>query len=74
MKKLRIVRRGFGTYISDRKGSLNDGQIQNPSKLFGIVPLSNFVPRGFGFVHRSIAISITKCQTLISRFATFASQ
>jgi hypothetical protein len=35
---------------------LNDGQIQNPSNAFGIVPLSNFVPRGFGFVHHSIAI------------------
>jgi hypothetical protein len=35
---------------------LNDGQIQNPSNPFGIVPLSNFVPRGFGFVHHSIAI------------------
>jgi hypothetical protein len=40
----------------DRKGSLNDGRIQNPSNTFGIVPLSNFVPRGFGFVHHSIAI------------------
>jgi hypothetical protein len=40
----------------DRKGSLNDGRIQNPSNPFGIVPLSNFVPRGFGFVHHSIAI------------------
>jgi hypothetical protein len=35
---------------------LNDGQIQNTSKPFGIVPLSNFVPRGFGFVHHSTAI------------------
>jgi hypothetical protein len=35
---------------------LNDGQIQNPSNRFGIVPLSNLVPRGFGFVHHSIAI------------------
>jgi hypothetical protein len=35
---------------------LNDGRIQNPSNSFGIVPLSNFVPRGFGFVHHSIAI------------------
>jgi hypothetical protein len=35
---------------------LNDGQIQNPSKSFGIVPLSRFVPRDFGFVHHSIAI------------------
>jgi hypothetical protein len=33
---------------------LNDGRIQNPSKPFGIVPLSNFVPRRFGFVHHSI--------------------
>jgi hypothetical protein len=40
----------------DRKGSLNDGQIRNPSNPFGIVPLSNFIPRGFGFVHHSIAI------------------
>jgi hypothetical protein len=40
----------------DRKGSLNDGQIQNPSNPFGIVPLSRFAPRGFGFVHHSIAI------------------
>jgi hypothetical protein len=54
MKKLRIVILGFGR--RDRKGSLNDGQIQNPSKAFGIVPLSNFVPRGFGLVHHSIAI------------------
>ena len=29
---------------------------KKPSKTFGIVPLSNFVLRGFGFVHRSIAI------------------
>jgi hypothetical protein len=35
---------------------LNDGRIQNPSKPFWIVPLANFVPRGFGFVHHSIAI------------------
>jgi hypothetical protein len=35
---------------------LNDGRIQNPSNTFGIVPLSRFVPRGFGFVHHSIAI------------------
>ena len=35
---------------------MNDGQIQNPSNPLGIVPLSNFVPRGFGFVHHSIAI------------------
>jgi hypothetical protein len=35
---------------------LNDGRIQNPSKPFGIVPLSNFVQKGFGFVHHSIAL------------------
>jgi hypothetical protein len=35
---------------------LNDGRIQNPSNPFGIVPLSRFVPRGFGFVHHSIVI------------------
>jgi hypothetical protein len=35
---------------------LNDAQIQNPSNPFGIVPLFRFVPRGFGFVHHSIAI------------------
>jgi hypothetical protein len=35
---------------------LNDGRIQNPSDPFGIVPLSNFAPRGFGFVHHPIAI------------------
>jgi hypothetical protein len=35
---------------------LNDGQIPNRSNPFKIVPLSNFVPRGFGFVHPSIAI------------------
>jgi hypothetical protein len=35
---------------------LNDGRIQNPSNPVGIVPLSNFVPRGFGFIHHSIAI------------------
>ena len=39
----------------DRKRSFNDGRIQNPSNAFGIVPLSNFVPRGFAFVHHSIA-------------------
>jgi hypothetical protein len=73
MKKLRIVILGLAR--RDRKWSLNDGQIQNPSKAFGIVPLSNFVPRGFGFVHHSKRqpFSITKYQTLISRFATFSS-
>jgi hypothetical protein len=35
---------------------MNGGRIPNPSNPFGIVPLSNFVPRGFGFVHHSIAI------------------
>jgi hypothetical protein len=35
---------------------LNEGQIPNPSNSFGIVPLSRFVPRGFGFVHHSIAV------------------
>ena len=30
--------------LRDRKGSLNDGQIQNPSNPFGIVPLSRYVP------------------------------
>jgi hypothetical protein len=54
VKKLRIVRLGLAR--RDRKGSLNDGRIQNPSNPFGIVPLSKFVPRGFGFVHHSIAI------------------
>jgi hypothetical protein len=29
---------------------------KTPSNPFGIVPLSYFVPRGFGFVHHSIAI------------------
>ena len=53
MKKLRIVILRFGTA---RHWSLNDGKVQNPSNQFGIVPLSNFVPRGFGFVHHSIAI------------------
>jgi hypothetical protein len=53
------------------KGPLNDGRVQNPSNPFGIVPLSNFVLRGFGFVHHSKPFSITKCQTLIPRFATF---
>jgi hypothetical protein len=66
MKKLRIVILGIGR---DRNWSLSDGQIQNPSNPFGIVQLSSFVPRGFGFVHHSI----TKSQTLTSRFATFSS-
>jgi hypothetical protein len=35
---------------------LNDGHIQNLSNPFGFVPLSNFAPRDFGFVHHSIAI------------------
>jgi hypothetical protein len=40
----------------DRKRSMNDGRMQNPSNPFGIVPLFNFEPRGFGFGHHSIAI------------------
>jgi hypothetical protein len=60
---------------------LNDGQIQNPSNPFGIVPLSNFAPRGFGFVHHSRTIfcravpNPTGCNTtlVIPRFATFSS-
>jgi hypothetical protein len=56
--KRRNPLRGFrlGLARRDRKRSLNDGRIPNPSNPFGIVPLSNFVPRGFGFVHHSIAI------------------
>jgi hypothetical protein len=54
MKKWRIVILGLAR--RDRNWSLNDRRIQNPSNPFGIVPLSNFVPRGFGFVHHSIAI------------------
>jgi hypothetical protein len=46
----------YGLARRDRKGSLNDGRIQNPSNPFGIVPLSTFVPRGFKFVHHSLAI------------------
>jgi hypothetical protein len=71
MKKLRIVILGLAR--RDRKGSLYDGRIQNPSNPFGIVPLSNFVQRGFGFVHHSIAILYHEVQTLISRFATVSS-
>jgi hypothetical protein len=60
MKKLRIVILAKvwhgATEKRDRKGSLNDGQIQNPSNPFRTVPLSRFAPRGFGFVHHSIAI------------------
>jgi hypothetical protein len=54
MKKLRIVRLGFGT--ARQKTVLDDGRIQNPSNPFGIAPLYNFVRRGFAFVHHSIAI------------------
>jgi hypothetical protein len=50
------VLRGDTLARRDRKGSLNHGRIQNPSNPFGIVPLSNFVQRGSGFVHHSIAI------------------
>jgi hypothetical protein len=39
---------------------LNDGQIQNPSNPFGIVPLSNFVQRGFVFVHHSKCHSLSR--------------
>jgi hypothetical protein len=59
---------GFGAV---RKRSLHDGRIQNPSSPVGIVPLSNFAPRGFGFVHHSIAILYHEVPNLISRFATF---
>jgi hypothetical protein len=41
------------------------------------VPLSNFVPRGFGFVHHSKAIlyhGVPNLGVLVSRFATFSSQ
>jgi hypothetical protein len=50
MKKLRIV---IPTKVwhGARKRSLNDRRIQTPSNPFGIVPLYNFAPRGFGFVH-----------------------
>jgi hypothetical protein len=53
MQKLRIVILGFGT--ARQKLALNDGQIQNPSARLQIVPLSNFLPMGFGFVHHTIA-------------------
>jgi hypothetical protein len=52
-----VPNRGIrGLARRDRKWPLNDGQIQNPSNTFGIVPLSRFVPRGFGCVHHSIAL------------------
>jgi hypothetical protein len=38
------------------------------------VPLSNSVPRGFGFVHHSIAFLYHQVPNPISRFATFSSQ
>jgi hypothetical protein len=44
---------------------------KTPLNPFGIVPLSKFVPRGFGFVHHSIALLCHEVQTLISRFANF---
>jgi hypothetical protein len=56
MQNVRIVMLSKVWHGTKRKGSLNDAQIQNPSNPFEIVPLSNFVPRGFGFVHHSIAI------------------
>jgi hypothetical protein len=61
---LRLARR-------DRKGSLNDGRIQNPSNPFGIVPLSRFVPRSLDLSIIQGPFSVAPCQTLISRFATF---
>ena len=50
---------------------MNDGKSQIPR----IVPLSNFVPKGFGFVHHAIAILYHQVPNpkLISRFATFSS-
>jgi hypothetical protein len=36
----------LGLARRDRNGSLNDGQIQNPSNPFGIVPLYNFLSEG----------------------------
>jgi hypothetical protein len=55
----------------DRKGSLNDGRIQNPSNPFGMVPLSNFAPRGFAFFHHSIAIFYHEVPNPISRSQLF---
>jgi hypothetical protein len=52
--KKRIVILGFGT--SDREWLLNDGQIQKPLGASVDRAVSDFVPRGFGFVHHSIAI------------------
>jgi hypothetical protein len=54
MKKLRIVILGFGT--ARQKRVLERWTNPKPLQPIGIVPLSNFVPRGFGFVHHSIAI------------------
>jgi hypothetical protein len=59
MKKLRIVNIRV-LARRDRKGSLNDGRIQNPSSPFGIVPLSNVVPRGFGIVHQFNSHSLSR--------------
>jgi hypothetical protein len=39
---------------------MNFGQIQNPSNPFGIVPLSRFVLRGFGFVHHFFCHSLLR--------------
>jgi hypothetical protein len=55
----------------DRKGSLNDGRIQHPSNPFGMVPLSNFAPRGFAFFHHSIAIFYHEVPNPISRSQLF---
>ena len=53
----KVANRDIGVWHgATEKWSLSDGRIQNPSNPFGIVPLSRFVPRGFGFVHHSIAI------------------
>jgi hypothetical protein len=52
----KVANRDIRIWYGERKWFLNDGQIQNPSNPFGIVPLSNFVPRVLGFVHHSIAI------------------
>jgi hypothetical protein len=54
MKRSRIVILRFGT--SRQKPVLERWTNPKPHHPFGIVPLSNFVPRGFAFVHHSIAI------------------
>jgi hypothetical protein len=42
---------------------LNDGRIHNPSNPFGVVPLSDFVPRVLDLSIVQGPFSITKCQT-----------